>query len=113
MLFYFRQKTEYEMRISDWSSDVCSSDLLDVEHRRAQRLGGDLPTRVLVGAMIEVPSLAWQLPALCSRVDFVSVGSNDLLQFLLAADRQNPRLSNRYEVLSPPLLSFLDRKSVV
>src|SRR3546814_13215609 len=52
--------------------------ILDVEHRREQRLGGVLPTKVLVGAMIEVPSLAWQLPALCSRVDFVSVGSNEI-----------------------------------
>src|SRR3546814_18719311 len=81
MLFYFRQKTEYEMRISDWSSDVCSSDLLDVEHRRAQRLGGDLPTRVLVGAIIEVPSLAWQLPALCSRSEERRVGQECVSTF--------------------------------
>ena len=81
--------------------------IFDVEMRRERRIGGPMPTKVLMGAMIEVPSLAWQLPALCRRVDFLSVGSNDLVQFLLAADRQNPRLSNRYDVLSPAVLSFL------
>lgn len=81
--------------------------ILDVECRREERLGNPLPTKLQVGAMIEVPSLAFQLPALCRRVDFVSIGSNDLVQFLFAADRQNPRLANRYDVLSPPILSFL------
>ena len=57
--------------------------------------------------MIEVPSLMWQLDALLPRVDFVSVGSNDLFQFLFASDRGNPRVSERYDVLSPGLLSLL------
>ena len=55
--------------------------------------------------MLEVPSLLWQLPALLPRVDFVSVGTNDLMQFLFAADRGNPRLAERYDVLSPPVLA--------
>ena len=41
--------------------------------------------------MLEVPSLFWQLPALLPRIDFLSIGSNDLLQFLFACDRGNPR----------------------
>ena len=49
--------------------------------------------------MLEVPSLLWQLPALCERIDFLSVGTNDLLQFLFACDRGNPRLADRYDPL--------------
>ena len=56
--------------------------------------------------MIEVPALLWQLPAVFERVDFVSVGSNDLMQFLFAADRNSPDLSRRYDVLSPPVLKL-------
>ena len=57
--------------------------------------------------MLEVPALVWQLPALARAADFVSVGSNDLLQFLFASDRGNPRLSQRYDALSPSVLSLL------
>ena len=61
-----------------------------------------VPEPLRVGAMLEVPSLIWQLPALLAEADFVSVGSNDLLQFLFASDRGNPRLADRYDPLSPP-----------
>ena len=57
--------------------------------------------------MVEVPSLYWQLKALLPRVDFLSIGSNDLFQFLFACDRGNPALIDRYDVLSPAALSFL------
>jgi phosphotransferase system enzyme I (PtsP) len=57
--------------------------------------------------MLEVPALVWQLPALLARADFLSVGSNDLHQFLFASDRGNARLSHRYDTLSPAMLSFL------
>ena len=57
--------------------------------------------------MLEVPSLVFQLPALLERVDFVSIGTNDLLQFLFASDRGNPRISERYDFLSPLVLTFL------
>ena len=56
--------------------------------------------------MVEVPSLYWQLNSLLQRVDFLSIGSNDLFQFLFACDRGNPALVDRYDVLSPPALSF-------
>jgi len=81
--------------------------LLDVEMERLRRLGRALPKRVRVGTMLEVPSLGWQLDALLRHVDFLSIGSNDLLQFLFAVDRTNPRVADRYDVLSPPVLSFL------
>jgi len=76
-----------------------------MERAEARRL--TMPTSVRVGAMLEVPSLLYQLPQLAKRVDFLSVGSNDLLQFMFASDRGNPRLSGRYDSLSGPVLSAL------
>ena len=81
--------------------------ILDLELHRAAVRGAPVPDPVRLGAMVEVPSLMWQLEALLPRVDFVSVGSNDLFQFLFAADRGNPRVSERYDVLSPGPLSLL------
>lgn len=80
--------------------------LLDIELARATESGIEPPSAVEVGAMVEVPSLYWQLTALLKRVDFLSIGSNDLFQFLFACDRGNPALADRYDVLSPPALSF-------
>ena len=73
----------------------------------ATEAGTPPPARVDIGVMLEVPALVWQLPALLDRVDFVSVGSNDLVQFLFASDRGDPRMADRYDVLSPPVLSLL------
>ena len=65
--------------------------LLDLELERAKRRGLAVPERLRVGVMFEVPALAWQLDSLLPHVDFISVGTNDLLQFLYAADRgQHP-----------------------
>ena len=57
--------------------------------------------------MIEAPSLLWHLDALLPMTDFVSVGTNDLMQYLFAADRGNPRVADRYDPLSPPALRAL------
>jgi phosphotransferase system enzyme I (PtsP) len=81
--------------------------LLDAECRRAAAQGEALPESIRVGAMLEVPILMWQFPALLARVDFLSVGSNDLVQFLFASDRGNPRLVDRYDPLAPGMLAFL------
>ena len=81
--------------------------LVDMELARAACEGRALPQVVKVGVMLEVPSLLWQLPALCERIDFLSVGTNDLLQFLFACDRGNPRLADRYDSLSAPMLALL------
>jgi phosphotransferase system, enzyme I, PtsP len=74
--------------------------------RKAKR---KLPTRIEFGAMLEVPSLAEMLDQLLPRVDFLSIGTNDLTQFLFAADRSDPRLAERYDWLSPAILRFLKR----
>lgn len=82
--------------------------IMELEVQRAARRGGG-PGALKVGAMLEVPALAFQLPALFRSADFLSVGSNDLMQFLFAADRGSPRMADRYDVLSPPVLSVLKR----
>jgi phosphotransferase system enzyme I (PtsP) len=81
--------------------------LVDHELAWAQRRGRPAPSRLEVGAMIEAPSLLWHLDALLPMTDFVSVGTNDLMQYLFAADRGNPRVSDRYDPLSPPALRAL------
>jgi len=81
--------------------------LVDQEVAWAERRGRPAPSRLDVGAMIEAPSLLWHLDALLPRVDFVSIGTNDLMQYMFAADRGNPRVSERYDPLSPPFLRAL------
>ena len=68
-----------------------------------------LPTRVSYGAMLEVPALAEVLDILLPKIDFLSIGTNDLTQFLFAADRAHPKLAERYDWLSPAILRFLRR----
>jgi phosphotransferase system enzyme I (PtsP) len=65
------------------------------------------PERLAVGTMLEIPALMWQLAELLAEVDFVSVGTNDLLQFLFAADRGTPAVASRYDILSPAMLDLL------
>jgi phosphotransferase system enzyme I (PtsP) len=84
-----------------------AKDILDMEIARARARGGELPAELKVGVMLEVPGLMWQLDALLPVIDFLSVGSNDLFQFMFATDRGNPRVADRYDVLSPGLLSML------
>jgi phosphotransferase system enzyme I (PtsP) len=93
--------------IAEVAEFAAARAILDKEVARLGRMGAPLPEIIKAGAMLEVPALAWQLPALLARVDFLSVGSNDLLQFLFASDRGNPRLADRYDILSPGVLSFM------
>ncbi|HSK40945.1 MAG TPA: phosphoenolpyruvate--protein phosphotransferase, partial [Arenibaculum sp.] len=81
--------------------------ILDMERARLEHEGREPPRAVAVGAMIEVPSIVWQLPALLRQVDFLSVGSNDLQQYLFAADRGNPLIANRYDSLAPAMMAVL------
>ena len=80
---------------------------VDQECAWAVRRGRPAPARLRVGVMIEAPSLVWHLDALLPAVDFVSIGTNDLMQYLFAADRGNPRVADRYDPLSPPALRVL------
>ncbi|MES2147280.1 MAG: phosphoenolpyruvate--protein phosphotransferase [Pseudomonadota bacterium] len=78
-----------------------------VEWTRKAKRG--IPKKIEYGAMLEVPSLAEVLDILLPMVDFLSIGTNDLTQFLFAADRADPRLAQRYDWLSPAILRFLKR----
>jgi len=84
-----------------------AKEMVERELTHLRRHGHKLPDEVEVGSMVEVPSLLFQLDELLDRVDFLSVGSNDLVQFLYAVDRGNPRVSNRFDTLSAPLLRAL------
>ncbi|MFQ5564365.1 MAG: phosphoenolpyruvate--protein phosphotransferase [Parvularculaceae bacterium] len=81
--------------------------LLDREIERRKKRGDDLPESIKVGAMIETPAAAWRLEVIAPKVDFLSVGGNDLAQFYFAADRESLLLQRRFDPLNPGFLSFL------
>jgi phosphotransferase system enzyme I (PtsP) len=81
--------------------------MVEMELTHLRRHGHKLPDRLEVGTMLEVPSLLFQLDELLEAADFLSVGSNDLMQFLYAADRGNTRVAGRFDVLSTPVLRAL------
>ena len=80
-------------------------NLLEAEARRVR----PAPRTLRIGTMLEVPALMWQLPELLAEVDFLSIGSNDLLQFTFAADRGTPAIANRYDLLSQPMFDVLEQ----
>jgi phosphotransferase system enzyme I (PtsP) len=84
-----------------------AKELVERELTHLRRHGHKLPAQVEVGSMVEVPSLLYQLDELLDHADFLSVGSNDLVQFLYAVDRGNPRVSGRFDPLSAPVLRAL------
>lgn len=67
------------------------------------------PSKLEVGVMVETPALAFAIPALKGKADFLSVGANDLMQYFFAADRSNPRVADRYDILAPAALAFFKR----
>jgi phosphotransferase system enzyme I (PtsP) len=93
--------------ISDVSEFVAAKGLIERERRLLTKHGRAEPKKLLIGTMIEVPALLWQLDLLLPLVDFASVGSNDLMQFLFAADRGNMRVAERFDPLNPAALKAL------
>ena len=81
--------------------------LLDREIDRVKRRGKELPTAIKVGAMIETPASAWRAELIAAKVDFLSIGGNDLAQFYFAADRDSERVQRRYDPINGGFLSFL------
>lgn len=98
----------FPMVSEPWEFDTAKA----VFEAQLQYLAGrkkQLPSRIRYGAMLEVPALAETLDILLPRLDFLSIGTNDLTQFLFAADRADPRLAERYDWLSPAILRFIRR----
>jgi phosphotransferase system, enzyme I, PtsP len=93
--------------IADVSEFIMAKAAVQKEKAYLAARGHVLPKSLEIGVMIEIPSLIWQLDQLLPLVDFASIGSNDLVQFLFASDRGNPKLSGRYDPLSPSALSAM------
>jgi phosphotransferase system enzyme I (PtsP) len=93
--------------IAQVSEFDAAKSLLMKELNNFEMAGKKLPTSVKIGVMIEVPSILWQLDALMQRVDFVSIGSNDLMQFLFACDRGAAHMAGSYDTLSPVMLNVV------
>ncbi|HEX7848321.1 MAG TPA: phosphoenolpyruvate--protein phosphotransferase [Sphingomonas sp.] len=91
-----------------WELDQAKA-LFEAQREWLGKRGKRLPNEIRYGAMLEVPALAEQLDLLLPNIQFLSVGTNDLTQFLFAADRANPKLAERYDWLSPSILRFLKR----
>ncbi|TVR09947.1 MAG: phosphoenolpyruvate--protein phosphotransferase [Salinarimonadaceae bacterium] len=86
---------------------VRGRDIVNREIAYLRRHGHEMPTSIALGVMVEVPSLLFQIREICMAADFLSVGSNDLLQFLFAADRENRQVAQRYDPLSVSSLRAL------
>jgi len=93
--------------VSEVDEVIRARALVDKEIRFLSQHNYTIPSSINIGVMLEVPSLIWHIPALAPYVDFISVGSNDLLQFIFASDRASPRLTGRFDGLSPAFLKIL------
>ncbi|HLV07666.1 MAG TPA: phosphoenolpyruvate--protein phosphotransferase [Croceibacterium sp.] len=98
----------FPMVSEPWEFDAAKA-VFDKQLEFLKRTRHTLPEAIRYGVMLEVPSLAETLDLLIPKVSFISVGTNDLTQFLFAADRANPKLAERYDWVSPAILRFLRR----
>ena len=98
----------FPMVSEPWEFDAAKA-VFDGQVAYLKKRKKTLPSAIRYGVMLEVPSLAETLDLLLPRLSFVSIGTNDLTQFLFAADRANPLLAQRYDWLSPSILRFLRR----
>jgi phosphotransferase system enzyme I (PtsP) len=98
----------FPMISEPWEFDEAKA-IVEQERERLAARRRMPPKRIRYGAMLEVPALAETLDILLPKIDFLSIGTNDLTQFLFAADRAHPKLAERYDWLSPAILRFLRR----
>ncbi|MBR2299242.1 MAG: phosphoenolpyruvate--protein phosphotransferase [Alphaproteobacteria bacterium] len=93
--------------ISSYHEFMEAKKTLLLEYEKQKKNGEKLPSKLNIGLMIEVPSGMFELDEILKEADFISVGTNDLAQFVFACDRTNPRLADRYDVLSAPFLKVM------
>ncbi len=101
----------FPMVSEPWEFDEARA-LFESQRKWIAERGKRAPSQINYGAMLEVPALAEMLDVLLPGLDFLSIGTNDLTQFLFAADRANPKLAERYDWLSPAILRFLSRIAI-
>ena len=107
-----RASAEHDLRlmfpmVANVAEFRAAKAMLEHEVEFVHRRGGAEPRSIQLGAMLELPSILFELDRLLDEADFASVGSNDLMQFLFAADRENPRVADRFDSLSLPALRAL------
>jgi phosphotransferase system enzyme I (PtsP) len=100
----------FPMVSEPWEYDEARA-VFEVQRKWATDRGRALPHAIRYGTMLEVPALAEMLDVMLPKLDFLSIGTNDLTQFLFAADRAHPKLAERFDWLSPAILRFLARVS--
>ena len=93
--------------ITDIDEFIQAKETLNIELEREAQKGGVLPASIHTGTMLEVPALLFQMAEFLPLVDFVSIGTNDLSQFLFAKDRSDTTVWEKYDVLSAPMLRAL------
>jgi phosphotransferase system enzyme I (PtsP) len=93
--------------ISEVAEFDAAKAIVERELTYLRQHGHSLPERIDIGTMVEVPALLYQMDELLKKVDFVSVGSNDLFQFMFAVDRGNAKVSERFDTMSAPILRAL------
>ena len=98
----------FPMVSETWEFDEAKK-VFDTQLEFLRQKKKQLPDAIRYGVMLEVPSLAEQLDLIAPKISFLSIGTNDLTQFLFAADRSNPKLAERYDWLSPSILRFIRR----
>ena len=98
----------FPMVSEPWEFDA-AREVFESQRKYLKGLKKSLPEVIRYGAMLEVPALAETLDLLAPKLSFLSIGTNDLTQFLFAADRSNPKLAERYDWLSVAIMRFLRR----
>ena len=98
----------FPMVSEPWEFDAAHA-VFESQRKYLKGLKKPLPQAIRYGAMLEVPALAEALDLIAPKLSFLSIGTNDLTQFLFAADRSNPKLAERYDWLSISIMRFLRR----